>query len=271
MMLEIPDEVQPPFDCAIGCMQKSGAQMVFGDETKVFDYMSVTKVFAAIGVLVAVERGHLELGTPVEVAGETVTIKHLLAHASGVAFDKNERQAEPETRRIYSNFGFERMANAVEEHVGTAFNDWLETEVLEPLGMVETSITGSCAYSGTGSLRDLMALANELLEPTLISTDLHDQMLTETYPGIRGITPGYGSYRDNAWGLGVEIKKDKQRTWFPPQASENAFGHFGQSGSFIWVDPARGAAGAFLGDEPFGKWHQQHWQQLGDYLLQCAN
>ena len=49
--------------------------------------------------------------------------------------------------------------------------------------------------------------------------------------------------------------------------SAATFGHFGQSGSFLWVDPAAGLACAALADRPFGEWAAQAWPELSDGVL----
>ncbi len=45
------------------------------------------------------------------------------------------------------------------------------------------------------------------------------------------------------------------------------FGHYGRSGSFIWVDPDAGIAWAGLADRDFGPWAAQAWPQLSDDVL----
>ena len=59
-----------------------------GDVHRVFELASVTKPIVAYGVLVAVEEGVFDLDTPLGPAGSTV--RHLLAHASGVGFASRE-------------------------------------------------------------------------------------------------------------------------------------------------------------------------------------
>ena len=45
--------------------------------------------------------------------------------------------------------------------------------------------------------------------------------------------------RPNDWGLGFEISDDKSPHWTGSANSGRTYGHFGQSGTFIWVDPER--------------------------------
>ena len=71
-------------------------------------WASVTKVLTALAVWVAVEEGTVDWDDPVGPPGSTLA--HLLAHASGLAPDRDTVLAPPGTRRIYSNRGFELAA-----------------------------------------------------------------------------------------------------------------------------------------------------------------
>jgi CubicO group peptidase (beta-lactamase class C family) len=84
-----------------------------GDVGRTFHWASVTKLATAVAVLVACEEGIVELD---EAAGPPgATLRHLLAHASGLAFDEPAALAPPGRRRIYSNTGFELAAALVAE------------------------------------------------------------------------------------------------------------------------------------------------------------
>ena len=48
--------------------------------------------------------------------------------------------------------------------------------------------------------------------------------------------------------------------------SMQTFGHFGQAGSFIWVDPATGRSAAFLGAKPFSQIHKRLWPLLNQQI-----
>src|SRR5262250_434788 len=62
-----------------------GVLAAHGPTTQVFRLASVTKLLAALAVLVAVEEGAVELDEP---AGPPrSTLRHLLSHASGLVFD----------------------------------------------------------------------------------------------------------------------------------------------------------------------------------------
>ena len=243
---------------------------------EVFPFASVTKPIVAWSALVAVERGLLDLdapagaGTAHSAAGAMLpgaTVRHLLAHASGIAFDSDAVLAAPGTRRIYSNRGIEILGERLQEATATPLERWVETTVLEPLGMSSVLVPGSPAHSGEGTARDLAVFAGELAAPRLISASLAAEATSVVFPGLDGVLPGYGRQAPNDFGLGVEVRGHKHPHWTGKACSPAAFGHFGQSGSFIWVDPEARRQAVFLGERRFAAVHKTIWPILCDQIL----
>ena len=239
-----------------------------GDVDEIFPFASVTKPIVAWSALVAVDRGLLDLDAPAGApAPDGATIGHLLSHSSGIAADSDERLATPGTRRIYSNRGIEILGERLQEATGTPLETWVESTVLEPLGMASVLIPGSPAHSGEGSARDLSLFARELASPRLVSPALAERACAPVLPELDGVLPGYGRQVPNPFGLGVEVRGAKSPHWTGRGNSPQTFGHFGQSGSFIWVDPVVERQAVFLGAEPFGQIHRKTWPALGDQIL----
>ena len=239
-----------------------------GDVDEIFLFASVTKPIVAWAALVAVDRGLLDLDAPAGApAPDGATIGHLLSHSSGIAADSDERLASPGTRRIYSNRGIEILGERLQEATGTPLETWVETTVLEPLGMASVLIPGSPAHSGEGSARDLSLFARELASPRLVSPALAERACAPVLPELDGVLPGYGRQVPNPFGLGVEVRGAKSPHWTGKGNSPRTFGHFGQSGSFMWVDPVAERQAVFLGAEPFGQVHRKTWPALGDQIL----
>ncbi|WP_309079873.1 serine hydrolase domain-containing protein [Zhihengliuella sp.] len=236
-----------------------------GETGRAFRLASVTKPLAAYAVLIAVEEGALELEQP---AGpEGATVRDLLAHTAGYDFADRTVRAAPRTRRIYSNTGFEVLGETLEAATGMAFADYLREAVLEPLGMGATRLEGSPAAGGISTAEDLARFAAELLQPRLLAEQTHREATTAQFPGLAGVLPGYGRQTDNAWGLGLEIKAEKDPHWTGTRNSGRTFGHFGQSGTFLWADPAAGAACVALADRDFGPWAIDVWPGYSDGVL----
>ncbi|WP_030910330.1 serine hydrolase domain-containing protein [Streptomyces sp. NRRL F-5126] len=239
----------------------------YGPAGRRFPLASVTKPLAAYAVLVAYEEGAIELDEPAGPDGSTV--RHLLAHASGLAPDERRALSAPGTRRVYSNAGFETLGEHVARATEIAFSDYLREAVLEPLGMADTALegTGSPARDAVSTVDDLTRFAAELQAPRLLDPRTVAEAMTVQFPGLAGVLPGYGNQRPNDWGLGFEIRDSKSPHWTGASSSPRTFGHFGQSGTFLWVDPDAGAACVALSDRDFGPWAIEAWPPLTEAVL----
>ena len=138
--------------------------------------------------------------------------------------------------------------------------------MLEPLGLASILIPGSPAYSGLGNALDLAAFTRELAAPTLVSADTAKLFTSVAFPGLSGVLPGYGKQNPCDFALGFEVYGAKQPHWLSSAQSMQTFGHFGQAGSFIWVDPATGRSAAFLGAKPFSQVHKRLWPLLNQQI-----
>jgi CubicO group peptidase (beta-lactamase class C family) len=250
---------------AAGVTAADGFVDLHGPVAAPFPLASVTKPLTALAVLVAVEEGTVELDEPAGPPGSTV--RHLLAHASGLATDGLEVLAAPGERRIYSNTGFEALGAFVAERAAMTFATYLDEAVLQPLGMAATRLDGSPAHGATGTVADLLRLGRELLAPTLVAPATLDGARAPAFPGLVGVLPGFGRQDPNDWGLGFELRDHKSPHWTGAGNSPATFGHFGRSGSFLWVDPDAGLACASLSDREFGPWAAAAWPALSDAVL----
>ncbi len=266
-VLDVIDD-WPVDSAAAAVVGPSGVLAGRGDPSKAFTLASVTKPLVARAVQIAVEEGAVELETPAGPPGST--IRHLLAHASGVSMRSADVLARPGQRRIYSNYGFELLARAVEEAAGIEFGSYLTEAVFEPLQMSSSTLSGGAEAAGFGAVStvaDLAAFAVELLRPALVSERLHDDAVTVQFPGLDGVLPGFGVQRPNDWGLGFELRNGKSPHWTGSANSPRTFGHFGQSGTFLWVDPAADLALVVLTDRDFGEWAYPLWPAISDGVL----
>jgi len=230
-----------------------------------FDWASVTKLLVCLASLVALEEGSVTLDDAAGPPGSTLA--HLLAHASGLPFQGDRPIARPETNRIYSNTGIEIAAAHLEARVGMSFGDYLSAGVLEPLGMRGTVLKGSPAHGASSLLEDLLLLASEMLAPSLVSAETMQRAATVKWPGLAGVLPGFGRQTPCDWGLGPEIRGHKTPHWTGQSNSPATFGHFGQSGSLLWVDPTADLALVALCSTPFGPWAKEAWPALSDAVL----
>ncbi|MDT0406848.1 serine hydrolase domain-containing protein, partial [Streptomyces edwardsiae] len=178
--------------------------------------------------------------------------------------------ARPGQRRIYSNYGFELLARAVEDAADIEFGRYLTEAVFEPLQMSASKLLGgaeAAGFGGVSTVADLAVFARELLRPALVSQQLHDEAVTVQFRGLDGVLPGFGVQRPNDWGLGFELRDGKSPHWTGSANSARTFGHFGQSGTFLWVDPAADLALVVLTDRDFGDWTYPLWPAISDGVL----
>jgi len=253
---------------AAAVVTPSGIVAEYGDTGRRYALASVTKPLVARAVQVAVEEGVVELDTAAGPPGSTV--RHLLAHASGLSMKTAAVQAQPGQRRIYSNYGFGVLAETVQQTSEIEFGTYLREAVFESLAMGSSSLAGGNEAAGFGAqscVADLAGFAGELLRPKLVSPQLHAEAVTVQFPRLAGVLPGFGVQRPNDWGLGFELRNGKSPHWTGSLNSGSTFGHFGQSGTFLWVDPAADLALVVLTDRDFGDWTYPLWPALSDGVL----
>jgi CubicO group peptidase (beta-lactamase class C family) len=253
---------------AVVVIDASGVVASRGPVDVALPWASVSKPASACAVLVAVDRGIVSLDDPAGPPG--ATIRHLLAHAAGYAFDDVTVISGVERMRGYSNAGFDVLAEVVSEAAGRPFATLVDEWVLAPLGMTGSLLEGRAGDGMTGPAIDLARLGRELLAPSILPAPLVREAEAVAFPGLRGVLPGFGLQDPNDWGLGLEIRGTKSPHWTGSRNSPATFGHFGRSGTFLWVDPVAGLALACLTDRPFGAWAGEAWPALSDAVLGAA-
>jgi len=258
----------PVAAAAAAVVGPSGVLASHGDTGRQFALASVTKLLVARAAQIAIEEGAVELDTAAGPPGSTV--RHLLAHASGLAMQSADTLAWPGTRRVYSNYGFTVLAETVQQASGIEFGRYLNEAVFEPLGMTATRLDGGAQAAGfgaTSTVADLAVFAGDLLCPATVSPEMHAEATAVQFPGLEGVLPGYGVQRPNDWGLGFEIRDAKTPHWTGAKNSAQTFGHFGQTGTFIWADPEATLALVVLTDRDFGQWALPIWPALADAVI----
>ncbi|MCX7923965.1 MAG: serine hydrolase [Clostridia bacterium] len=137
---------------------------------------SVTKQFTAMAVMQLHEKGLLDVNDklskyfPDYPRGSEITIHHLLTHTSGIAnytdypanyelkqtdeetiistFKNLPLNFEPGTNWAYSNSGYLLLGYIVEKVSGMSYEDYLDKNIFQPLGMKRTGI----CYNGDDKL-----------------------------------------------------------------------------------------------------------------------
>jgi CubicO group peptidase (beta-lactamase class C family) len=249
---------------AAGVTRADGVVATHGPRDVELPWASVTKLLTGLAMLVALEEGTVDLDEPAGPPG--ATLRHLLSHASGLPVDGDQPLADPGRRRIYSNTGIEVAAHLLEERAEMPFADYFAQAVVRPLGLAGR-LAGSPAHAYRGPLDDLLALGRELLRPTLVAAETLAEATAVQFPGLSGVLPGIGRMEPNDWGLTFELRDAKSPHWTGARNSERTFGHFGASGTFLWVDPDAEVACGVLTDRRFGDWAKEAWPTFSDAVL----
>ncbi|MGH8958611.1 MAG: serine hydrolase domain-containing protein [Acidimicrobiia bacterium] len=254
----------PVPNAAVAVVGPDGLVAQRGDLSYAGPWSSVTKLFTAYLVLMAIQDEEFGLEQPAGPRG--ATIRHLLAHASGLPFEGDVAISTPGTRRIYSNAGFDLLGEIITEFTGHEFADYLEIQLLEPLE-ISADLVGRPSEGLSGNLAGLIAFANELLSPTLVDLGLFSTAITVAFPGLNGVLPAIGRYNPLDWGLGFELRDAKEPHWTGRSNSPETFGHFGGTGSFLWVDPKHRLAMCGLSGRQFDDWAMTAWPALADAVI----
>ena len=248
---------------AAGVVDREGRVSTHGDGTEVVRLASVSKPVAALAILVAAEEGVVDLDEAAGPPGSTV--RHLLAHASGLPFEGTTPISPPGRRRIYSNEGFRVLAAQVSTAAQMPFADYVRDAISRPLG-IDLDPSGDPGSGMHASLADVLAIGRELLVPRLVADETRDEMVSVQFPGLAGVLPDHGRFDPLDWGLGVQLNT-RPPSWMGSRTSPQTFGHFGGTGTFLWVDPESGIACAALTTREFGDWAKEAWPRFSDAVL----
>ncbi|HEU5009317.1 MAG TPA: serine hydrolase domain-containing protein [Gaiellaceae bacterium] len=249
---------------AAGVVDQEGRVATHGDASRSVRLASVSKPVAALAVLVAAEEGVVDLDEPAGPPGSTV--RHLLAHASGLPFEGAEPIARPGQRRIYSNEAFRVLGEHLATRAEMPFPDYVRLAVCEPLE-IELDPVGDPGSGMHASLQDVLAIGSALLRPRLVAEETRDEMVAVQFPGLSGVLPDHGRFDPLDWGLGVQLNTSPP-SWMGSRTSPHAFGHFGGSGTFLWVDPEAQVVCTALTTREFGEWAKDAWPRLSDAVLE---
>ena len=243
-----------------------------GDTERRYRLASLTKPMVGWAIAIAVEEGVLELDAPLRFAEAPpgATMRHLLAHAAGFGFDSGSPMAAVARRRIYSNVGIERAADELAGAAEMAFDRYVTEAVWEPLGMRSTALRGSPAHGAESTSHDMALFVAEMVRPRLIDGATYHDVISPQFPDLAGIVPDVGRFDPCPWGLGVEIRGAKAPHWTGRANSPATFGHFGGSGSMMWVDPSIDTGVVALTNRPFQEWRDEAltlWPQFADAVV----
>jgi CubicO group peptidase (beta-lactamase class C family) len=224
-----------------------------GDLEAVRPWASISKLVVAMAFGVEMD---WDLHSYTEMVGpQGANFANLLSHSSGLGLEESDPVVPIATKRIYSNYGVEL---AVSRLVGeNPASEWMSDRVFIPLGMTTTSLVDRPSAGVSGSTNDLATFALAWMRSDLLAPATRDRIVRPYLPDLAGIVPGFGRFSPCPWGMGPEVRGDKDH-WmgdWPPRS----FGHFGQSGSLLLVNVDEAIAVVATSTEPFGSWAVSLW------------
>lgn len=251
---------------AAGIFTIDGLVESHGPIDRTFALASVSKVLFAITAHIAVEEG--TIGLDDQAGPEGSTVRHLLAHASGLPPDGDAVPlGPPERKRIYSNVGFEVLGHHLQARSGMSLHEYVRLALVESLRLPDTRVDGSPAHGYRSTVADLVAVLRAVVDGSLLAGPSVAAMTTPAFPELAGVLPGYGPQDPNPWGLGVEVRGHKSPHWTASTNSPRTWGHFGRAGTFVWWDPDAGRGLVVLTDRDFGQWAIDAWPPLAAAVL----
>jgi CubicO group peptidase (beta-lactamase class C family) len=141
--------------------------------TSVFDVASVSKQFTGLAIAMLVEQGKVSLTDDIRKYipelpdfGRTITVGHLVHHTSGLrdwpgtlalsgwrmddvisfdqiltmAFHQRTLNFDPGSEYMYSNTGYNMLAELVRRVTGKPFREWTDEHLFKPLGMTQSHV-----------------------------------------------------------------------------------------------------------------------------------
>lgn len=235
-----------------------------GDLSVVRPWASVSKM--AVSLAFGVENDW-ELHKFTETLGPRgATIANLLSHSSGLGLEPGDPVSDVATRRVYSNYGYDYAVHAI---IGSnSPENWLDNRIFRPFGMTSTKLEGRPAAGVRGSTDDLLRLAVAWLRPDAIARETRNQMITPYIAALDGVVPGFGRFSPCHWGLGPEIRGQKEH-WMGDWPAKS-FGHFGQSGAMMLLNAEEHIGLVATSTEAFGPWAVGLWPQWTSAMRRLA-
>jgi CubicO group peptidase (beta-lactamase class C family) len=290
-----------------GLRERGGDEPV-GPET-LFALASLTKPLVGAACMVALEEGLLDLDAGVR-DGFSLRhlLSHCAGLPEAGERWEEPPEYPPGTQRWYSNAGYVQAARLLEGAAGMSCGDYLHEAVLGPLGMdASLGLAGADAARtarvwqpgryGDGELfnserfrrdgppqsgafasaRAYGAFLSCLLARgaagagALLAPETVDELLAPQFGPLPGGVGGVGEWPDLCWGLGFDVRGQREPHWAGPAPSARAASHFGASGTLAWLDPEQGLGLVALANRgSYSGWWREPWAALGAAVTAAA-
>ena len=205
-------------DGKVGCKKGYGVRKIQGggapDENTVFYIGSLSKALTAVGAMLLVQDGKLDLDArasryinDLPQKWRDITVKQFMSHTSGIPEIGNRKKKAqdnisavyammakmpmafaPGTKEIYNNFNFAVTGDLIARISGISYIDYMTAQVFKPLGMdhsgigqigVENSATGYLQSKNGGMTEDEPDIASFGVPSGGLKTNVADLLKLE--------------------------------------------------------------------------------------------
>ena len=290
-----------------GVRERGGDEPV-GPDT-LFALASLTKPLVGAACMVALEEGLLDLDAEVR-DGFSLRhlLSHCAGLPEAGARWEEPPEYAPGTQRWYSNAGYVQAARLLEAASGMSCGDYLRESVFAPLSMdaslglaesdaPRTARVWQPGRYGDGELfnserfrrdgppqagafasaRAYGAFLSCLLARgaaggrALLAAETVDELLAPQFGPLPGGVGGVGEWPNLCWGLGFDVRGQREPHWAGPALSARTASHFGASGTLAWLDPERGLGLVALANRgSYSGWWREPWAALGTAVTAAA-
>ncbi len=230
----------------------------------VFQIQSITKTFVSAGVLMLAQAGDLAIDDPigqhladVPAAWTGITIRHLLAHTSGLKDYVNDPVADlrrdateddvfkatvgrplnfaPGEKYAYSNVNYLLLAMIIRARTGHSYGEFLQTRIFDPLGMRETRIMSHSdvvSNRADGYLWQRRGLRN--------GDFISGQVLGQAWGGLLSTAEDMAKWAAAVDGGALLPKALWQQAWTPPTLGDGRTSSYGLGWA---IEPVNGRRG----------------------------
>ena len=289
-------------------VRERGGDDAVGPDT-LFALASLTKPLVGAACMVALEEGLLDLDAEVR-DGFALRhlLSHCAGLPEAGLRWEEPPEYPPGTQRWYSNAGYVQAARLLEAASGMTCAAYLREAVLAPLdmdaslGLAEADALRAARvwqpgrygegelFNGeryrrdgppqSGAFASARAYARFLScllaggaagGGALLAPETVDEMLAPQFGPLPGGVGGVGEWPDLCWGLGFDVRGQREPHWAGPALSERAASHFGASGTLAWLDPERGLGLVALASRgTYNGWWREPWAALGVAVTAAA-
>ena len=276
-----------------------------------FALASLTKPLVGAACMVALEEGLLDLDSEVRDGfALRHLLSHCAGLPEAGLRWQEPPEFPPGTQRWYSNAGYVQAAQAARGRVrdvvrglpargrARAARAWTPrsacaaadapraARVWQPGRYGEDELFNSERFRARRAaagrrLRDCARLRGVALVPAraaappsggaLLAAETVEEMLAPQFGPLPGGVNGVGEWPDLCWGLGFDVRGQREPHWAGTSLGPRTASHFGASGTLAWLDPERGLGLVALANRgSYSGWWREPWAALGAAVTAAA-